>query len=205
MAGKFITLEGIDGAGKSTHLAWVADVLRRRGLDVRSTREPGGTECGEKLRGLLLDRSQKLHPETEALVIFAARREHLDKVILPALAAGEWVLCDRFTDATFAYQCGGSGVARAKNEALEQWVQGSLQPDLTIYLDVAPELGRERSGRARSPDRFEREEAAFFARVREAYIQRSRALSRRIRLVDASRPILEIRESLEEVLEEILM
>jgi len=137
MQGKFITLEGIDGAGKSTHLKWLAAFLEKRGIPVRVTREPGGTEIGEKLRQMLLDGGQKLHPETEALLMFAARREHLAQVIVPALDAGTWVVCDRFTDATFAYQSGGSGISWQRIEALEQWVQQGLQPDITLYFDVA--------------------------------------------------------------------
>src|SRR5471030_619362 len=139
MHGKFITFEGIDGAGKSTHLNWLADIFQKKGNNVVVTREPGGTGLGEKLRGLLLDRNQAMHLETEALLMFAARREHLDKVIEPALARGDWVLCDRFTDATFAYQGSGRGVDWARLKILEQWVQGTLQPDLTLLFDVAPE------------------------------------------------------------------
>ena len=197
MTGKFITLEGIDGAGKSTHLAWLGEFLRSRRLEVRTTREPGGTELGERLRQLLLDRTQQLHPETETLLMFAARREHLEKVILPALASGVWIVCDRFTDATFAYQGGGSGVSWGKVEALERWAQGNLQPDLTIYLDVPPEIGRGRSGRVRAADRFEQEEAAFFTRVREAYVRRVREFPARMHMIDATQPIAEVRNELQ--------
>src|SRR3954469_10316494 len=139
--GKFITLEGLDGAGKTTHLAWLATFLEACGVSVRMTREPGGTALGERLRELLLARDQHLDPYTETLLVFAARREHIDKVIDPALAGGQWIVCDRFTDATFAYQSGGSGVDWAKVELLEHWVQGELQPDLTLYFDIAPALG----------------------------------------------------------------
>jgi dTMP kinase len=201
MAGKFITLEGMDGAGKSTHLAALAGFLRGRGLAVRATREPGGTPFGEKLRELLLDRAQRLHPETEALLMFAARREHLDKVIRPALAQGAWVICDRFTDATFAYQCGGSGVAWSRVETLERWVHGDLQPDLTVYLDVAPEIGRARGERIKAPDRFEQEADAFFERVRTAYLRRAREAPGRIRVLDAAVTIPEIRRRIEEAVE----
>ena len=145
MHGKFITVEGIDGAGKSTHLAWVAEFVRARKIHVVMTREPGGTQLGEKLRALLLDKDQQMHLETEALLMFAARREHIDKVIAPALARGEWVLCDRFTDATFAYQGAGRGADWQRLRTLEQWVQGSLQPDLTLLFDVSPEVGRQRA------------------------------------------------------------
>ena len=204
MSGKFITLEGLDGAGKSTHLAGLAQVLRERGLTVRTTREPGGTALGEKLRQLLLDRDQRLHPETETLLMFAARHEHLDKIIRPALAAGAWVLCDRFTDATFAYQSGGSGVPWARIEALERWVHADLQPDLTVYLDVPPELGRARRERINAPDRFEQEAEAFFERVRAAYLRRAREAPARIRVIDASATIPEIARHLENVLDELI-
>jgi len=197
MRGKFITLEGIDGAGKSTHLAWLAEWLQGRGAAVKVTREPGGTDLGEKLRRLLLDRGQRLHPETEALLLFAARREHLDKVILPALTAGTWVLCDRFTDATFAYQAGGSGIAWDKIEALQQWVQQGMQPDMTILFDVAPEIGLARSGGIKSPDRFEQEEEGFYQRVRQAYLRRAREHPARIHVIDAGASIAVIRQELE--------
>jgi dTMP kinase len=199
MTGKFITLEGIDGAGKSTHLAWLGDFLRRRGLAVTTTREPGGTAMGEKLRELLLDRNARLHPETETLLMFAARREHLAKVILPALASGAWVLCDRFTDATFAYQGGGSGVEWARIEALERWVQGDREPDLTVYFDVPAEVGRSRSSRIKAPDRYEREEAAFFERVRAAYLRRVAEAPDRFRVVDGCATIPEIAAHLEKL------
>ncbi|MFN7086787.1 MAG: dTMP kinase [Burkholderiales bacterium] len=200
MRGRFVTLEGIDGAGKSTHLDWLAAYLEKRGIPARVTREPGGTEIGEKLRQLLLDRHQKLHPETEALLMFAARREHLDKVIVPALEAGSWVLCDRFTDATFAYQSGGSGIEWHRIEELERWVQRGLQPDITLYFDVPPEVGRERSGRIKSPDRFEQEQGDFYRRVRAAYLRRAREHPARIRVIDAARTIPEIQKELEEVI-----
>lgn len=204
MSGKFITLEGMDGAGKSTHLAGLAQALRRRGLTVQTTREPGGTAFGEKLRQLLLDRDQRLHPETETLLMFAARHEHLDQVIRPALAAGAWVLCDRFTDATFAYQSGGSGVPWGRVEALERWVHADLQPDLTVYLDVPPELGRARRDRIKTPDRFEQEAEAFFERVRAAYLRRAREAPARVRVIDASATIPEIASRLENLLDELI-
>jgi dTMP kinase len=204
MSGKFITFEGIDGAGKSTHLGWLAAALRRRHIEVRTTREPGGTDFGEQLRQLLLDRNQHLHPETETLLMFAARREHLDKVILPALASGIWVLCDRFTDATFAYQSSGSGIPWSRVETLERWVQGDLQPHLTVYFDVPPEIGRERSARIKAPDRFEKEEDAFFARVRAGYLQRARAAPRRIHVIDATLAIPDIQTRLQSLVDSIL-
>jgi dTMP kinase len=200
MPGKFITLEGVDGAGKTTHLTWLAGLLRERGHTVTVTREPGGTQIGERLRELLLDRAQRLHSETETLLVFAARREHLDKVIAPALRAGSWVLCDRFTDATFAYQGGGSGVSWEKVETLEHWVQEGLQPDMTIIFDVTPEVGRRRSSRIRPPDRFEQEEEAFYHRVREAYLRRAREDPERIHVVDGSATIEEVQSQLKELL-----
>ena len=200
MRGKFITLEGIDGAGKSTHLRWVARFLKRRGIKVRLTREPGGTAAGEKLRQLVLGSRRGLHPETETLLMFAARREHLDKVIVPALKSGRWVLCDRFTDATYAYQSAGSGVRWSKVGALERWVHAGLQPDLTLLFDVSPATGRKRArGRARS-DRFEREQGAYHRRVRAAYLKRARAHPRRVRVVDASGTISEVNKILEKVI-----
>lgn len=200
MPGKFITLEGIDGAGKSTHLGWIADWLAHRGIAVTVTREPGGTEFGEKIRTLVLERQYRLHAETEALLMFAARREHIDKVIFPALEAGRWVLCDRFTDATFAYQAAGSGIAWKKIELLEEWVQGEFQPDLTICLDVDPAIGRERSRRIKSADRFEQESNLFHARVREAYLRRAKEHPERIRVVDANTSIQNVQQQLEKIL-----
>jgi dTMP kinase len=200
MRGKFITLEGIDGAGKSTHVRWIARFLRGRGFRIMVTREPGGTAAGEKLRRMVLERRQQLHPETETLLMFAARREHLDKLILPALQKGTWVLCDRFTDATYAYQSGGSRVAWEKVRMLEQWVQPRLQPDLTILFDVSPAVGRRRIGRKRRPDRFEREQAAYYRRVHDAYGRRARENPRRISVLDAGGSRLEVKTKLEELL-----
>jgi dTMP kinase len=200
MRGKFITLEGLDGAGKSTHAAWLSRFLEQRSIPVRVTREPGGTALGEKLRALLLDPAQDLHPETETLLMFAARREHLDQVIAPTLTQGAWVLCDRFTDATFAYQGGGSNVDWSKIEALEQWVQGTLQPDLTVYFDVTPEIGRARVDAIKVPDRFEQEQESFQRRTREAYLRRARESGGRIRVVDANRSIEAVQKELEAAL-----
>jgi dTMP kinase len=200
MRGKFITLEGLDGAGKSTQLAWIEAFLRQRGIAPRVTREPGGTKLGEALRGLLLDPRQNFHPETEALLMFAARREHVDKVIEPALAEGTWVLCDRFTDASFAYQSGGSGVDWKKAEALEAWVHGSLQPDVTLYLDVSPERAKGRAGAVRPADRYEQERADFHERTRAAYLRRAGEHSQRIRIIDANGSMTEVQNALEQIL-----
>lgn len=201
--GKFITLEGMDGAGKTTHLEWLRGKLAARGIALTVTREPGGTALGEALRKLLLDNHDPRHPDTEALLMFAARREHITQVIEPALAAGHCVLCDRFTDATYAYQAGGSGMAWERVAALEQWVQGALQPDLTLYFDLDPALGRARARQAREPDRFEREKQAFYERVRAAYLRRAAEHPRRIRVIDASRSISEIQSELEDIIPSI--
>ena len=196
MRGKFITLEGIDGAGKSTHVTWLAGYFRTRNLPICLTREPGGTPLGEKLRALLLDKDQPMHLETETLLMFAARREHIHQVIEPALARGDWVLCDRFTDATFAYQGAGRGVALGKLEVLEQWVQSGLQPDLTVIFDLPPAIGRARAGRIKIPDRFEVENEAFYERVRAGYLARAKTDAKRIRLIDASHSIAEVQADL---------
>lgn len=196
MRGKFITFEGIDGAGKSSHVEWLASLLRDQGKVVHVTREPGGTELGEKLRELLLHKS--MHLETETLLMFAARREHLAKVIEPALASGEWVVCDRFSDATYAYQGGGRGLDRAKLQQLEQWVHGHLQPDLTLLFDLPLEVARERIALAsRVLDRFEQERADFHERVRQAYLERAHSSPVRIRVIDAQQSIEKIRNLLE--------
>jgi dTMP kinase len=199
MRGKFITLEGIDGAGKSTHLQWLAERLRSDGgREVVVTREPGGTPLGEKLRTLLLHEPMDIG--TETLLMFAARQQHLAQVIRPALERGAWVLSDRFTDATFAYQGGGRGMPAAKLEALEAWVQDGLQPDLTLYFDVPVVVGQGRlqAGQA-DLDRFEREAAQFHERVRVAYLERAARYPTRIRVVDSTQPVSDIRESLEEI------
>lgn len=197
--GKFITLEGIDGAGKSTHLSFIAERLRTLGRQVVVTREPGGTPLGEMLRDLVL--SQKMHTETETLIMFASRREHIDKVIVPALEKGIWVLSDRFTDATFAYQGGGRGIALNRLQVLENWVQGGLQPDLTLLFDVPLEISRERLSHNMSLDRFEQEKQDFFTRVRQAYLDRAAAQPQRIRVINGSRSIVEIQAELAPLLE----
>jgi dTMP kinase len=193
--GKFITLEGIDGAGKSTHISWLANHLEQRGIKVVRTREPGGTPLGETLRDLLLN--LPMHLETEALLMFAARREHLDKVIEPALAAGTWVISDRFTDASFAYQGGGRGLALDRLRTLETWVQGDFQPDLTFLFDVPVAVARKRMGSQSSLDRFELEGEGFFERVRAAYLARAANAPNRIRVIDARESIANIRVVLE--------
>lgn len=199
MRGKFITLEGIDGAGKSTHHGWLVKFLAQRGKRVVATREPGGTALGEKLRELLL--KEEMHLETEALLMFAARREHLDKVILPALMRGDWVVSDRFTDASFAYQGGGRGLAQEKLAVLENWVQGSLQPDLTLLFDASVEVAQTRlASQGNPPDRFEQEQREFFERVRGAYLDRAAREPQRIVCIDAGLSLASIRLILEKTI-----
>ena len=197
---RFITFEGIDGAGKSTHLAWAAELLRARETPLVVTREPGGTVLGESLRELLLNFGHGIHPETEALMMFAARRQHIADVILPALQRGDWVLCDRFTDASFAYQGGGRGVREETLLALERIVHPVLQPDLTVLFDVSTEVAQARVARIKSPDRFEREDAEFFGRVREAYLERMRGSAGRIVRIDGGARIADIQKTLEKLL-----
>lgn len=189
MRGAFVTLEGIEGVGKTTSLEAVRETLARHGVPVRVTREPGGTVLGERLRDLVLhgDRTEPLSGETEALLMFAARAQHLSLVIEPALERGEWVVCDRFTDATFAYQGGGRGVGAAFLECLRDGVQRGLEPDLTLLLDAPVEVGRARIA-ARAHDHFEREQRAFFERVRQAYLHLAERHPARIKVIDATQP-----------------
>ena len=198
MTGKFITLEGMDGAGKSTHISNIIQILQAQGHEVISTREPGGTALGEKLRELLLH--ENMHPETETLLMFAARREHIDRVISPALVRGAYVLSDRFTDATYAYQCGAKGVPASKIQLLEQWVQSDIQPDITLLFDVPVEVSLDRLATARSPDKFERENAEFFTRIRHAYLQRAIENPARFRVIDANKPLEEVKKSVEDII-----
>lgn len=193
MKAKFITLEGMDGAGKSTHISSIISLLKQRSVEVVSTREPGGTELGERLRELLLH--EAMHPETETLLMFAARREHIAQVIAPALARGAYVLSDRFTDATYAYQCGAKGVNALKIEQMEQWVQDGLQPDMTLLFDVPVEVSMQRLSAAREPDKFERESADFFTRIRNAYLERARQNPERFKVIDSNRPLDEVAQS----------
>lgn len=196
--GRFISVEGIDGAGKSTHLAWLTEFFLAKGIRLVQSREPGGTALGEKLRALLLTEAMSL--ETEALLMFAARAEHLHQVIEPALARGDWVLCDRFTDATYAYQCGGRGLSQTQFSALEQWVQfrdGKLiEPDVTLIFDVPLEVSQARMAGSRVLDRFEAEQQDFHARVRAAYLVRAAENPQRIRVINANRSLAEIQTEL---------
>ncbi len=197
-SGKFITFEGIDGAGKSTHIDFVADLLRARGLNVVVTREPGGTPLGEKLRELLLH--EKMHLETEALLMFAARREHLAEVIEPALVRGDWLISDRFTDASFAYQGGGRGLDHDKLETLEKWVHPTRQPDRTLLFDVPVSVARERLDATREPDKFEREKANFFRATREEYLRRAAEFPQRFRIINSQQPIPDIQAELRKII-----
>ena len=195
---KFITFEGVDGAGKSTHLAWFADALRQRGPDVIVTREPGGTPLGEQLREILLN--QPMSIGTEALLMFAARLEHIEQVIKPALHAGKWVVSDRFSDASFAYQGGGRGLDWGKLSQLEQWVHPDLQPDLTLFFDVPVEIARQRLTNNASLDRFEQEQADFFERVRAGYHRRVSQNPQRYIVIDAAQSLDIIKQKLEEII-----
>jgi dTMP kinase len=194
--GTFITLEGIDGAGKSSHLDFLVEQVRARGHESALTREPGGTPAGEKVREVVLHAA--MGPKAEALMMFAARAEHVATVIEPALAAGRWVVCDRFTDATYAYQCGGHGLPREFVVGLERLVHPGLQPDATFLFDLDPAIAYERqNARKRAPDRFESEKVDFFRRVREAYLERAREHSRRFHVIDASGSPAQVRDRLE--------
>ena len=197
--GKFITFEGIDGAGKSTHIAFVSDYIKARGIELVSSREPGGTPLGEKLRELVLH--EKMHLETEALLVFASRREHIAQVIKPALERGAWVISDRFTDSSFAYQGGGRGLDLAKLEALEQWVHPHLQPDLTLLFDVPLEVARARLDASRELDKFEQEKADFFAATRNEYLRREAQFPQRFRVIDSTQGIAEIQLQIAAILD----
>lgn len=202
--GRFITFEGIDGAGKSSQIAAVVALLEARGIRVEQTREPGGTPLGERLRELLLH--EAMHLETEAMLMFAARREHLAARIQPALEAGKWVVCDRFSDATYAYQVGGRGLSAGKFAALEAWVHPQLQPDLTLVFDLDPALAAARvASTGVAPDRFEREQHDFFERVRAAYLARAAAAPERMQVIRSDREPERVRAEVESVVAERLL
>jgi dTMP kinase len=197
MRGAFISLEGVEGVGKSTNVAFAADAVRRAGYDVVTTREPGGTQLGERVRDWILNGDHgTLSPEIEALLMFAARARHLDEMIRPALDTGRWVVCDRFTDATIAYQGGGRGVSRTLLDALRAEIQKGLEPDLTLLLDAPLDVGASRIS-ARKPDHFEREQRPFFERVRAAYLSLAAQHPERIKLVDAAMPLPEVQRRIE--------
>ena len=205
MQGKFITLEGTEGAGKSTALFFVEEKIRAAGVDLVVTREPGGTELGEKIRALLLDKNHSsMCDDTELLLMFAARAQHLDELIKPALANGQWVLCDRFTDATYAYQGGGRGLNLDHIATLETLVQGSLRPDITLLLDIPVDQGLARAGERGELDRFEQEKVEFFERVRRTYLDRASQYPNQYHVIDASKTIPEVQRQLAHVLDPIL-
>jgi dTMP kinase len=202
VVGKFITVEGGEGAGKSTNLDFIHQYLLQAGKKVVMTREPGGTPVGEKIRELLLDKQQaSISDNAELLLMFAARAQHLEQVILPALQAGSWVLCDRFTDATYAYQGGGRGIDNARIATIENWVQGEIRPDLTVLLDLPIEEGLKRAGERSEPDRFEQEKHDFFHRVRQAYLDLAKTNPERYRIVDASTSLVDVQKQISHILE----
>ena len=202
MSGRFVTVEGIEGAGKTSCLSFLRARLEAAGKAVVQTREPGGTPLGEEVRGLLLGhRTDGMSEDAELLLVFAARAEHVAQVIRPALAAGAWVLCDRFTDATYAYQGGGRGVEVERIAELEHFVQGNLRPDLTVLLDVPVDVGLARAGSRSAPDRFESEQASFHAAVRAAYLRIAAREPQRVQVVDAARPLVEVQASLAQALD----
>jgi dTMP kinase len=203
--GRFITLEGGEGAGKTTNLAYICERLRSSGLPVLVTREPGGTALGEGIRKLLLDpENTAMHADTELLLMFAARAQHLREKVKPALERGEWVVCDRFTDATYAYQGGGRGLDKARIGDLEDWVQAGFQPTMTLLFDLPVETGLERAGKRGELDRFENEQAAFFTRVRQAYLERARAFPERFRIIDAGQPLDVVQAQIAPIIEELI-
>ncbi len=203
--GKFITVEGIEGAGKSSNLEFVRQMLEDSGHEVLFTREPGGTPLGEEIRQLLLGHKHTgMADDTELLLMFAARAEHLEQKIRPALEAGIWVLCDRFTDASHAYQGGGRGIAKERIQALEEWTQQGLRPDLTLLLDLPVEVGLARAGKRSAPDRFEKERLSFFEQVRSSYLEIAWRDAGRVKVVDASPALYAVQQSIAELLQEFL-
>lgn len=205
MSGLFITLEGPEGAGKSTNREYLAERLRSHGIEVVLTREPGGTPLAERIRELLLTPSDEaMGVDTELLLVFAARAQHLEGVIKPALARGAVVLCDRFTDATYAYQGGGRGLPEERIALLEKFVQGDLRPDLTLVFDLPVEVGLTRAAARGRLDRFEQEKRSFFEAVRQTYLQRAQAVADRYKVIDASLPLAEVQANLDKLLPELL-
>jgi len=203
--GRFITVEGTEGVGKSTNMAFIECWLKDAGKELIITREPGGTELGEKLRAVLLDaKEQSMCDDTELLLMFAARAQHLREIILPALDAGKWVLCDRFTDSTYAYQGGGRGIEMDRIAQLEQWVQGDRRPDMTLILDLPIDVGLERAGKRSTPDRFELEKHDFFNKVRECFLSLAAANPDRYQVIDAAPEIDIVQQSIQTVLEKMV-
>ena len=203
MSGCLITVEGIEGVGKTTNINWICECLGRQGIAYRQSREPGGTALAEEIRQLLLTpREEQMSDMTELLLVFAARAQHLHQFIVPALAAGEWVVCDRFTDATYAYQGGGRGLDMSVIAALETLVQKELRPDLTLILDIEPAQGLARARQRGAPDRFEQEAISFFTRVRQTYLARAQAAPDRYMIVDAGRPLDDVQAQISAGLEQ---
>jgi len=200
-AGKFITIEGGEGAGKSTNIEFIKDFLQQKDLDIVLTREPGGTPIAERIRTILLDKSAtSIDSDTELLLMFAARSQHLSEVILPALNRGAWVVCDRFTDSTYAYQGGGRGIDMQRIEKLEDWVQGELRPDLTIIFDLPIEVGLERAGKRSQPDRFELEDIQFFERVRDGFLSQAKKNPERYAVINAEPEISVVQNELTQLM-----
>lgn len=200
-SGKFITLEGIEGVGKTSNLAYIRELLQQHRRECIETREPGGTPLGESLRAILLEHKHDgMCPDAELLLMFAARAEHIARVIMPALIAGKYVLCDRFTEAAYAYQGGGRGLNDSKIAELENWVQGDLRPDLTIVLDAPVHIGRARAGRRSEPDRIEKEHDDFFNRVRDTYLRLAEHYPQRIAVIDANMALDDVQDQIKRVL-----
>ena len=202
MTGKFITVEGIEGAGKTTCMQVVTEVIEHQGINAIHTREPGGTDLGEDLRSLLLGHKHTgMSDDAELLMMFAARAEHIAQKIQPALDDGKWVLCDRFTDATYAYQGYGRGIPLEKIAGLEKWVQGKLRPDLTLLMDLPVEVGMERAGKRSAPDRFESEAWDFFERIRQGYLSIAAEQPSRVKVIDASQDLLDVQAQVKTAIE----
>ena len=202
--GKFITIDGVEGAGKSTQIEFICEYLKAKGVDVILTREPGGTDIGEKIRTLLLSNSTgKMHADTELMLMFAARNEHIQNKIMPALKQGDWVLSDRFTDASYAYQGGGRGLDVSRIAQLEQWVSQDFTPDMTLLLDVPVEIGMSRVESRGKKDRIELEATDFFNRVRQAYIDRSEQFPERIKLIDSSQTVDHTKQQIKVILDSL--
>lgn len=205
MKGLFITLEGSEGAGKSTNLIYIHQLLTEMGHDVTETREPGGTPLSEHIRHILLGHEfDGMASDTELLLVFAARAEHLQKKIIPAIEEGKTVLCDRFTDATYAYQGAGRGIPEQRIALLENWVQGDLRPDLTLFLDLPVSIGMKRAGERSAPDRFEKEQMQFFEKVRQGYLARAKQAPERYCIIDASKDLPQVQQQIREVLTDAL-
>ncbi len=201
----FITLEGCEGVGKTSNMEYIKSMLNEKNIDFIETREPGGTPLGEALRAMLLGENFKgMADDTELMLMFAARAEHIAQVIKPALAKGQWVLCDRFTDATYAYQGGGRQLEVARIEGLENWVLGNLRPDLTLLLDAPIAVGRERAGKRSTPDRFEQEQDEFFNRVRKCYLARAKAEPQRVKVVDAEGDLASVQQQIKQIFDTLL-